>query len=90
MVAAGDEENAEAGSQGEGEQDPRVYTVRISRATGIDWGTDLSFKWVYVRALEPSGSGLQAGIAVGDQVLSRTSPEDAPSLNFQTDAYSIP
>lgn len=49
--------------------DPRIYSVRISRVTGIEWGTDLSFKWVYVRALHPSGAAENCGqISVGDQV----------------------
>lgn len=61
-------ESGVVGDQSEGKGDPRLYSVRVSRVTGIDWGTDLSFKWVYVRALEPSGSGAQAGVAVGDQV----------------------
>ena len=30
--------------------DERLYRVRISRAPGIEWGTDLSFSFVYVRA----------------------------------------
>lgn len=59
---AGEEEEA-------GEQDPRLYSVRISRVTGIEWGTDLSFSWVYVRALQPSGAAANCGeVAVGDQV----------------------
>ena len=35
--------------------DERLRRVRLSRATGIEWGTDLSFSFVYVRALEPAG-----------------------------------
>lgn len=59
---AGEEEEA-------GEQDPRLYSVRISRVTGIEWGTDLSFSWVYVRALQPSGAAANCGeVSVGDQV----------------------
>ncbi|CAM9909119.1 unnamed protein product [Discosporangium mesarthrocarpum] len=55
---------------GDGEGDPRFSTVRISRATGIDYGTDLSFKWVFVRNLDPSGSGALCGkIAPGDQLV---------------------
>lgn len=65
-------ESGVVGDQSEAKGDPRLYSVRVSRVTGIDWGTDLSFKWVYVRALEPSGSGAQAGVAVGDQVLKQT------------------
>lgn len=57
------------GSGGEEDQDPRLYSVRIARATGIEWGTDISFSWVYVRALEPDGAAANCGeISVGDQV----------------------
>lgn len=49
--------------------DERLYRVRISRATGIEWGTDLSFAFVYVRALEPGGAADLLGvIAKGDQL----------------------
>lgn len=49
--------------------DARLRRVRLSRALGIDWGTDLSFSFVYVRALEPSGAAALSGeIAVGDQL----------------------
>lgn len=57
------------GGSGESDQDPRLYSVRIARATGIEWGTDISFSWVYVRALEPDGAAANCGeISVGDQV----------------------
>lgn len=62
-------EKAEGEEEDAGEQDPRLYSVRISRVTGIEWGTDLSFSWVYVRALQPSGAAANCGeISVGDQV----------------------
>jgi hypothetical protein len=49
--------------------DPRLRRVRISRATGIEWGTDLSFSFVYVRALEPAGAASLSGeVMVGDQI----------------------
>lgn len=49
--------------------DERLYRVRISRATGIEWGTDLSFAFVYVRAMEPGGAADLSGvIAKGDQL----------------------
>lgn len=36
---------------------------------GIDWGTDLSFSFVYVRAIEPGGAADYSGvISVGDQI----------------------
>ena len=51
--------------------DDRSYTVRLSRAAGIEWGTDLSFRFVYVRALEPGGAADQTGvISKGDQLCS--------------------
>ena len=50
-------------------QDERLYRVRLSRATGIDWGTDLSFAFVYVRDLDPTGDAAASGIVQkGDQL----------------------
>lgn len=68
--AGDDPEEQESQENGETEeQDPRLYSVRISRVTGIEWGTDISFAWVYIRELQPSGSAANSGkIAVGDQV----------------------
>jgi len=65
--------------------DPRLRRIRIPRALGIDWGTDLSFSFVYVRDLEPSGAAALSGeIEVGDQicelrpvVVSSSSEDDA-------------
>mmetsp|Transcript_55692 Transcript_55692/g.67143 ORF Transcript_55692/g.67143 Transcript_55692/m.67143 type:complete len:348 (-) Transcript_55692:294-1337(-) len=48
---------------------PALYRVRISRAPGIEWGTDLSFSFVYVRTLEPAGDADLSGmVSVGDQL----------------------
>lgn len=50
-------------------QDPRLYRVQISRATGIEWGTDLSFSFVYVRDMEPGGPAFMSNqISKGDQI----------------------
>jgi ferredoxin len=49
--------------------DPRLYRIRLSRAAGIEWGTDLSFAFVYIRALDPSGEAAMSGqVQVGDQL----------------------
>lgn len=49
--------------------DPRLCRVRLSRALGIDWGTDLSFSFVYVRSMEPSGAASLSGmVEAGDQI----------------------
>lgn len=49
--------------------DARLRRVRLSRATGIEWGTDLSFSFVYVRDLEPAGSAsLSDEVEIGDQI----------------------
>lgn len=72
-VAGKDDGEKEGDASGQ-EQDPRIYTVRISRATGIDWGSDISFSWVYVRDLYPSGAAANCGqISVGDQVANTNS-----------------
>ena len=49
--------------------DPRLRRIRLSRALGIDWGTDLSFSFVYVRDLEPSGAASLSGeVEIDDQI----------------------
>ncbi|CAN0183519.1 unnamed protein product [Ascophyllum nodosum] len=75
MAADDDVVQEEKGGEGQGktsdgEQDPRLYSVRISRATGIDWGSDISFSWIYVRDLTPSGAAANCReISVGDQLI---------------------
>lgn len=50
-------------------QDPRLYRIKIPRATGIEWGTDLSFSFVYVRDMEPGGAASMSNqIDKGDQI----------------------
>mmetsp|Transcript_27632 Transcript_27632/g.79763 ORF Transcript_27632/g.79763 Transcript_27632/m.79763 type:complete len:334 (-) Transcript_27632:111-1112(-) len=49
--------------------DERLNRVRLPRATTIEWGTDLSFSFVYVRALEPAGAAdLSGQVAPNDQL----------------------
>lgn len=49
--------------------DDRLYRIRLPRAPGIEWGTDLSFSFVYVRAMDPTGpASLSGEISVGDQL----------------------
>lgn len=49
--------------------DPRLARIRLPRALGIDWGTDLSFSFVYVRDLEPTGAAFLSGeVNIGDQI----------------------
>jgi hypothetical protein len=36
--------------------DPRLYRVRLPRTMGVDWKTDLSFRWVSVRGMDPTGA----------------------------------
>ncbi len=47
--------------------DPRLYRVRVPRFTGIEWGTDLSFSFVYVRQVDPS-SPVHGMVQMGDQL----------------------
>jgi len=54
--------------------DPRLRRLRLSRALGIDWETDLSFSFVYVRDIEPSGAASISGeVEIGDQICELTS-----------------
>ena len=49
--------------------DERLYRVRLNRATGIEWGTDLSFSFVYVREMDPTGAASLSGmIGKGDLI----------------------
>ena len=67
--------------------DDRLYRIRLSRATGIEWGTDLSFSFVYVRAMDPAGeAAMTRHIEVGDQlcelraVMEDTTDDDSPAV----------
>ena len=69
--------------------DNRLYKVRLSRAPGIDWGTDLSFSFVYVRGMDPSGEAAMSGrIRIGDQLCEltpinrETGEPHAPPINL--------
>jgi len=75
LATSGDDtnkENTSGSGSSEGidvSSDPRLYYLRLSRATGIEWGTDLSFAFVYVRAMDPTGAAAMSGkIQVGDQL----------------------
>lgn len=58
-------------------EDDRLYRIRLSRATGIEWGTDLSFSFVYVREMEPGGAAQMSGmISKGDQICELRPVED--------------
>jgi ferredoxin len=62
--------------------DERLYRTRLSRAPGIDWGTDLSFSFVYVREMDPSGEASLMGMVNKNDQLCEIMPvvydSDAP------------
>jgi ferredoxin len=61
--------------------DDRLYRIRLPRAPGIEWGTDLSFSFVYVRDLDPAGPASMSGrVEKGDQVceLIPVAPNEKP------------
>ncbi|CAM9356806.1 unnamed protein product [Choristocarpus tenellus] len=61
---------APSNEEEEEQEDPRFFSLRISRSTGIDFSTNLSFKWVYVGGMDPSGSAAASGkINLGDQLV---------------------
>lgn len=64
--------------------DERLYRIRLPRATGIEWGTDLSFRFVYVRDMDPSGPAYLSGkIEKGDQLCElRAVEENTCSINL--------
>lgn len=66
-----DEESSSSDDDGriDTNEDPRLYRIRLPRAPGIEWGTDLSFSFVYVRDLDPAGPAYISGaVNKGDQL----------------------
>ena len=52
------------------EYDSMSYTVEIPKAAGISWGSDLSFRFVYVQDLDEEGAAAATGlIKVGDYII---------------------
>jgi ferredoxin len=46
------------------------FDVELPRRAGIDWGTDLSFRWVYVVGLDPGGEAAKSGrVQLGDYII---------------------
>jgi hypothetical protein len=67
--SSSDAENAKKDDRIDLSLDSRLYRIRLPRFTGIEWGTDLSFSFVYVRALEPGGPASLSGLVnKGDQL----------------------
>jgi len=66
------------------DSDERLYRIRISRATGIEWGTDLSFSFVNVRGMDPTGAAAMSGeVKVGDQLCElKAVQEDSTPVNL--------
>lgn len=47
-----------------------VYGVEMSRSAGISWGSDISFRWIYVLDLDPNGEASSTGlIKKGDYII---------------------
>ncbi|GFH43694.1 hypothetical protein CTEN210_00167 [Chaetoceros tenuissimus] len=73
-------------------QDDRLYRIRLPRAPGIEWGTDLSFSFVYVREMEPAGpASLSDVVQKGDQIcelrpVSSENNESIPLIGASFDA----
>ena len=38
------------------------FSVELPKQAGINWGSDLSFRWVYVLDLVPTGAAAQTGL----------------------------
>lgn len=70
--------------------DPRLYRIKLNRATGIEWGTDLSFSFVYVRDMEPGGYAFMTGkIDKGDQIC-ELCPVSDDSSNEEDESNVVP
>lgn len=39
-----------------------TYTVELPKASGISWGSDLSFRWIYVQDIDPQGEAMKTGM----------------------------
>ena len=39
-----------------------AYSVELNKRAGISWGSDLSFRFIYVLDLEPTGDAYQSGL----------------------------
>jgi ferredoxin len=74
--------------------DPRLFKIRLPRAAGIDWGTDLSFSFVYVRGMDPSGAAAFSGlIEPGDHLceIQAVAPPDATDpITFPNNMLGAP
>jgi len=52
------------------ESNGTVFTLDMSKRAGISWGSDISFRWIYVLDLEPTGEAAQTGvIQKGDYII---------------------
>ena len=76
-------------------EDDRLYRVRLPRFPGIEWGTDLSFSFVYVRDLDPSGPASLSGmVEPGDQLCELQEDGEKPinclgaPFDFVMDAFA--
>lgn len=47
-----------------------TIVVELGKSSGISWGSDLSFRWVYVLDLDPAGEASKTGlIEKGDYII---------------------
>ena len=46
------------------------YTIMLPKSSGISWGSDLSFRFVYVMDMDPAGEAAKSGIVKkGDYII---------------------
>jgi ferredoxin len=73
VSSASSDDNGTSSSNNNMLEDTRFYNVRLSRALGIDWGADLSFRYVYVRGMDPTGAAARSGkVQTGDYLCQQT------------------
>lgn len=47
-----------------------AYTVELPRVSGLSWGSDLSFRWIYVQDIDPNGAAAESNmIQKGDYII---------------------
>jgi hypothetical protein len=39
-----------------------AFSVELPRSAGINWGSDISFRWIYVIELDPNGAAAATGL----------------------------
>lgn len=39
-----------------------AYSLELPKTAGLNWGSDISFRWIYVLDLDPNGAAAESGM----------------------------